>query len=46
MTLTLQREDGRSLLKTDLLKDNVDALTQPWAEWIQICNTSQCSKSN
>lgn len=31
MTLTLQREDGRSLLKTDLFKDHIDALTQLWS---------------
>nr|WP_276568393.1 DUF3987 domain-containing protein [Xanthomonas cannabis] len=31
MTLTLQREDGRSLLKSTLFKDNIDALTQLWS---------------
>jgi hypothetical protein len=31
MTMTLQREDGASLLKTDLFKDNTDALTQLWS---------------
>jgi hypothetical protein len=30
MTLTLQREDGRSLLKSTLFKDDIDALTQLW----------------
>ncbi len=31
MTLTLQREDGRSLLKSTLFKDDIDALTQLWS---------------
>lgn len=30
MTLTLQREDGRSLLKSTLFKDDIDSLTQLW----------------
>ena len=29
--LTIQREDGSSLLKTELFKDNTDALTQLWS---------------
>lgn len=31
MTLTLQREDGRSLLKSTLFKDDIDSLTQLWS---------------
>lgn len=39
MTLTLQREDGASLLRTDLFKTDTDALTQLWSgdpplDWI------------